>query len=201
MHASRIRRQPDEAKRLILTGAEQLLRQGGPLAVQVRAVAQRVNMTDAGITHHFGNRDGLLVALLQHGGRRIRDAVQQATRTWMDGGASLTELVDRVADVYQDGYGELAVALHSAGWRDNEGTGLLDPVVDALHAARADSRGQRPSKTETRLAVAALHQALATEPVYGDAFRRSAGLKPATNRARQQRNWWINTLAAVLDID
>ncbi|WP_275941709.1 hypothetical protein [Mycobacterium timonense] len=29
----------------------------------------------------------------------------------------------------------IAMALHAAGWRD-DGGGILDPVVDALHAAR-----------------------------------------------------------------
>lgn len=48
-----------------------------------------------------------------------------------------------IADVYDDGYGELAMALHAAGWRD-DGGGILDPVVDALHAAR---KGDRRSPT------------------------------------------------------
>ena len=41
-------------------------------------------MTDAGITHHFGSRDELLLALLHHGGRKLRGAVQVATAPgWM----------------------------------------------------------------------------------------------------------------------
>jgi len=132
----RIRRRPEEARLLILEAAEQLLVEGGPRAVQVRAVAQRVGMTDAGVTHHFGSRDGLLVALLRHGGRRMRHAIEDATRSWVEHGASLGELVGAIADVYEEGYSELAIALHAAGWRD-EGVGMLDSVVEALHAARA----------------------------------------------------------------
>jgi AcrR family transcriptional regulator len=196
----RVRRRPAEARELILHAAEELLVEGGPRAVQVRAVAQRVEMTDAGVAHHFGSRDALLVALLRHGGRKLRDAVQQATRGWVDEGASVAELVDRIADLYEQGYGELAIALHAAGWRD-EGTGMLNPVVDALHGARASPGGRRPPRSETRLAVAALHQALATDPAYGPAFRRSAGiLEPAADRSREQRKWWTNTLTNVLNI-
>lgn len=201
MSHPRIRRRPAEARQLILHAAEELLIEGGPGAVQVRAVAQRVEMTDAGVAHHFGSRDALLVALLRHGGRRLRDAVEQATSGWVDEGASVAELVDRIADVYEQGYGELAIALHAAGWRD-DGVGMLNPVVDALHRARSrTAAGRTRPRSETRLAVAALHQALATDPAYGPAFRRSAGIRePAANRSREQRKWWTKTLTAVLDI-
>ncbi|MFD6195137.1 TetR/AcrR family transcriptional regulator [Mycobacteriaceae bacterium NPDC060252] len=201
MSQPRTRRRPDEAKSLILKAAEELLVEAGPHAVEVRAVATRVGMTDAGVTHHFKNRDGLLVALLHHGGTRIRDAVANATHDWVSRGAQVSELVDCIADVYEDGYGELAIALHAAGWRD-DGAGLLNPVVDTLHAARKPSHGRRPPREDTRLAVAALHQALATEAAYGAAFRRSAGiLEPDASRDRQQRQWWVRTLVTVLDID
>src|SRR5688500_7342225 len=116
MSSTRVRRSPVEARALILKAAEELLIEGGPAAVQMRAVAQRLDMTDAGVAHHFGSRSGLLVELLRHGGRRIRDAVTQATDGWVAGGETIAHLVDRVAAVYEDGYGELAIALHAAGW-------------------------------------------------------------------------------------
>jgi len=202
MSQPRIRRRPDEARSLILKAAEELLVEGGPRAVEVRAVADRVGMTDAGVNHHFEGRGGLLVALLRHGGGRVRAAVEHATQDWVRRGARVSELVDCIADVYDDGYGELALALHAAGWRDDGGGGILDPVVDALHAARRKSGGHRPLRSDTRLAVAALHQALATESAYGAAFRRSAGIdEPEASRHRQQRRWWVRTLVTVLDID
>ncbi|MGH3722971.1 MAG: helix-turn-helix domain-containing protein [Phycisphaerales bacterium] len=198
MSQPRKRRQPAEAQSIILKAAEELLVEGGPHAVQVRAVADRVGMTDAGVAHHFKSRDGLLVALLRHGGGRIRTAVEHATQDWIRRGARVSELVGCIADVYADGYGELAIALHAAGWRD-DGTGLLNPVVDALHAVRRTSGRTPPALGDTRLAVAALHQALATESAYGAAFRRSAGIDdPEANHHRQ---WWIRTLVTVLDID
>lgn len=201
MNQPRIRRRPDEAKSLILKAAEELLVEGGPRAVEVRAVADRVGMTDAGVNHHFEGRDGLLVALLRHGGGRVRNAIEHATQDWVRRGAQVSKLVDCIADVYADGYGELAMALHAAGWRD-DGGGILDPVVDALHAARKGSGGRRPLRSDTRLAVAALHQAVATESAYGAAFRRSAGIEePEASRHRRQRRWWVNTLVTVLDID
>src|SRR3954466_3467379 len=96
----RVRRSPEESRRVILDAAAALLIEGGPHAVQVRAVAQRVGMTDAGVAHHFGSRDALLVALLRHGAHRLRDSVQQAVARWMDQGADVSGLVARIAAVY-----------------------------------------------------------------------------------------------------
>lgn len=200
MAQSRVRRSPDEARAVILAAAEELLIESGPAAVQVRAVASRVGMTDAGVTHHFTSRDGLLVALLRHGGSKIRTAVTDATSEWINDGARVADLVERIAAVYRDGYGQLVIALSAAGWSDDD-VGLLNPVVDALHAARRRRTGRRISQTDTRLAVAALHQALATESAYGAAFRRSAGLYENARQTEQQRRWWVHTLVTTLDID
>ncbi|GAB3878701.1 TetR family transcriptional regulator [Kibdelosporangium lantanae] len=191
MAPPRVRRPPDEARRLILDAAERLLAEGGVAAVQVRAIAARVGMTDAGVNHHFGTRERLMEALLRHGGRKIRAGLEEVLGSWLAYGTYLGELVEALAAFYRDGYGELAVALHAAGWRD-EGSGMLDPVVDALHALR-------PADTpigDTRLAVAALHQALATEPLYGNAFRRSAGLTEEVSIT----DWWTTQLARSLGL-
>lgn len=165
--------------------------------MQVRAVAARVGMTDAGVTHHFGNREKLLAELLRHGGRQLRAALQDVVAAWLDHGADLLALVESLETVYRRGYGELAVALHAAGWRD-PGGGMLDPVVDALHRRRPPGS----SIEDTRLTVAALHQAMATEALYGSAFRQSVGLTGATaNDPTAQVLWWARQLRLALDIE
>ena len=103
MSSTRVRRSPAEARALILEAAEELLIGGGPAAVQMRAVAERVAMTDAGVAHHFGSRAGLLVELLRHGGRRIRAAVAEATAGCVAGDETVAHLFYRIAAVYEDG--------------------------------------------------------------------------------------------------
>ncbi|MCM6772520.1 TetR/AcrR family transcriptional regulator [Nocardia sp. CDC159] len=196
MSTPRVRRSPEQARRLILDAAAELLAEGGVGAVQVRAVAARVGMTDAGVTHHFGNREKLLGALLRHGGRRIREAISEVLGTWLARGADISELVEELAAAYRGGYGELAVALRAAGWRDR-GSGMLDPVVEALHRLRAPGS----ALDETRLAVAALHQAMVTESLYGSDFRRSAGLTgAAADDSGPQLDWWARQLRLALGI-
>jgi AcrR family transcriptional regulator len=195
--AQRTRRPPDEARRLILDAAASLLAEGGVAAVQVRAVAARVGMTDAGVTHHLQSRDNLLSELLRHGGRQVRAAVDDVLSSWLEQGTDVQRLVESLADLYRQGYGELAVALHAAGWREH-GSGMLNPVVDALHQLRPAAA----SIDDTRLAVAALHQAMATEPLYGSAFRRSAGLTgPAATDPAAPSRWWTRQLRLALGLD
>ncbi|MFI7119330.1 TetR/AcrR family transcriptional regulator [Amycolatopsis sp. NPDC049868] len=196
MTTSRARRAPEEARRLILDAAASLLSESGVAAVQMRAVAARVGMTDAGVAHHFGSRDKLLAELLRHGGRRLRDGLQGLLTSWLDHDADLLELVQSLHTLYRDGYGELAVALHAAGWRD-PGSGMLDPVVDALHRLRPPGG----SLDDTRLTVAALHQAMATDALYGSDFRRSAGLTgAAADDSSAQVRWWARQLHLALGL-
>ncbi|MBB6380347.1 AcrR family transcriptional regulator [Pseudonocardia eucalypti] len=196
MTTARARRTPDEARRLILDAAASLLADAGVGAVQVRAVAARVGMTDAGVTHHFGNRENLLAELLRRGGRQVRAALRDVLDGWLERGADLLELVESLELLYRRGYGELAVALHAAGWRD-PGGGMLDPVVDALHKLRPPGS----PVDDTRHAVAALHQAMATEALYGSAFRRSAGLTDDQAEDPEAHvHWWTRQLQLSLGI-
>jgi AcrR family transcriptional regulator len=193
-----VRRAPDEARRQILDAAENLLAENGLAAVQVRAIATRVGMTDAGVNHHFGTRDRLLEALLRHGAHKIQAGLNEVLTSWLTRGANLSDLIETLATFYRQGYSELAVALHAAGWRD-EGSGMLAPVVDALHALRPNA--VNIPLEDTQLAVAALHHALATEPLYGPAFRRSAGLTGhAATASKRQLHWWTTHLTQTLGL-
>ncbi|NUO98160.1 MAG: TetR/AcrR family transcriptional regulator [Nonomuraea sp.] len=197
--ATRVRRQPEDAKRLILEAASKLLAAGGPAAVQVRAVAAEVGVSDAAVNHHFGTRERLLESLLRFGGAELKAELHTVLGTWADAPIDPAELVRTLSALYAGGYAELALALHRSGWRDT-GSGMLDEVVDRLHAQARQhcaATGRTPASREAiQLTVCALHQAVATEPLFGDEFRRSVGLDD-TARDRLL-DWWIETLRATL---
>lgn len=189
----RVRRSPEEARAVIIANAEKILLREGVQAVQVRAVAREAGMTDAGITHHFGNRDGLLTALLDEGARKTRDAISETVQGWVEEGPDIERLVETLHALYRGGYAALALQLHNSGWQDT-GRPLLEPVVAPLMA-----RNQNPDTTEEdlRAALASLHQWLALEPVFGSPFRRSAGLKRDT-KVKLQLAWWVHSIEAML---
>jgi len=201
----RIRRSKDESRQLIIEAAEVLLRQNGPDAVNVRAVATRVGLTDAAVNHHFGTRQELLEALLRHGGRRLKAELNAALAQWQKTDHSVERLVDVIADLYSDsGYAELALRLHLSGWRDR-GAGLLSPVVDALHDMRAKAFAaagkSRPAISETQFIVGLMHQTLALDPMFGSAFRRSAGIERSDEPSRdQKKKLWGAFLRVLLSV-
>jgi AcrR family transcriptional regulator len=187
----RVRRSKDESRQLILEAAEALLRQNGPDAVNVRAVAAKVGLTDAAVNHHFGARQELLEALLRHGGRRLKEELNAALVQWQKTDHSVERLVDVIADLYADGgYAALALRLHLSGWRDR-GAGLLGPVVDALHDMRLKAfvaaGKSRPPISETRFIIGLMHQTLALDPLFGSAFRRSAGMDRSDEPSREEK--------------
>lgn len=187
----RVRRSKDESRQLILDAAEALLRQNGPDAVNVCAVAARVGLTDAAVNHHFGTRQELLETLLRYGGRRLKDELNATLVQWQTTDHSVERLVDVIADLYADGgYAALALRLHLSGWRDR-GAGLLSPVVEALHDMRhkafAAAGKSCPPISETRFIVGLMHQTLALDPLFGPAFRRSAGMDRSDEPSREEK--------------
>ncbi|MEO0607799.1 MAG: helix-turn-helix domain-containing protein [Pseudomonadota bacterium] len=192
----RIRRSPEAARTLLIDGAERLLVRDGIGAVQMRAVAREAGMTDAGVAHHFRNRDGLLTALLDHGAEKVRDALARLAEAWLAEPPDMQRLISMLSSLYASGYSELALELQRSGWRDR-GTPLLGPVVDWMIE---HNQNPNSSKDDIRSAIASLHMVLALDTLFGDAFRRSAGaLKRDAREA--QHSWWADQLNALLWTD
>lgn len=191
----RRRRTAEEAREEILLAAEQLLAQDGVAAVQVRAVAALVGITDAAVNHHIGTREQLWLALLRHGGRRIHGEVKSCADRLAAGDADLDIVVNALADLYASGYAELLYGMQKAGWRDR-GAGLMEDLVQVLHGRRA---GPDADIDDTRLALAALNQSLLADALLGGSSRRAAGFAHESGDARQRR-WWVDALQRTLQI-
>ncbi|MBG52686.1 MAG: TetR family transcriptional regulator [Rhodobiaceae bacterium] len=199
----RIRRSKEEAKSLILDAAEHLLIEGGTTAVQVRAVANTIGITDAAINHHFENRDGLLEAMLRRAGKRLKTQISEVVIQWEETEFDLDTLIELFQNLYaKQGYATLALQLHLSGWRD-KGSGLLTPIVESIHKeniCRARESGQAaPSLDETRFAVGALHQLVALNPIFGNEFARSAGASDKNKlSAAKKKEMWADLARRIL---
>jgi AcrR family transcriptional regulator len=71
----RDRRRPEERRAQILAEAVQLIGQVGFYRFSIRELAQRCELTDAGLLHYFGSKEKLLVALLEDRDRRDAEVV------------------------------------------------------------------------------------------------------------------------------
>ncbi|MEM9572842.1 MAG: helix-turn-helix domain-containing protein [Pseudomonadota bacterium] len=192
---TRIRRSPEDAKQLFLNCAQSLLVEEGLRGVQMRAVARRAGVTDAAIAHHFGNREGLLSALMEHVVSQVRDAIRSLVAKWTDRNADIGALIEDLDGLYRHGYAELAHAASQSGWRD-KGAPILKPVIDVLIR-----QNQNPTTTDDtiRHVMASVHQDLALSPLYGEAFRRSVGLRSA-NKRTEHLAWWAETIERLIAV-
>jgi AcrR family transcriptional regulator len=192
---TRVRRTVDEARRLILEAAERRLAAGGPDAVRVQAVAADVGITDAAVHYHFGNRQGLLDAVVRSAGRRMRDGLQQLIAEWDPGTLDIAALADQLrTTIDTEGQARLTAWMALGGWKP-QGAGLLRPLAEALHQQRyeaAKSSGRPPPPVDdTLFTVELLGLVVWAEALAGDAWRRSVGLKSARVTADRFMAWFV----------
>lgn len=112
----RRRRSPEEARREAVIEARALLLSGGPDAVTLSAVANRIGVTHANLIHHFGSASGLQSALMGSMVQDLAAAIQEAVlRLRTDEGAPL-EVVNAVFTAFAEGgAGRLAAWIALSG--------------------------------------------------------------------------------------
>jgi AcrR family transcriptional regulator len=194
---------PESAKTVILEAAERRLIEGGPDAVRVQAIARELGVTDAAIHHHFGNREGLLQALLRFGGHRLREAVAKVIAAHPRDEFDVSALVGGLLPVFEhSGYSWLALWLWAAGWRD-KGSGLFDEIADAIEKRRRGRRRGEASRAsagvESRLLASWLVLTLMAEPILGRPARRSVSLPADAETTQRFRDWLASTFDRLLD--
>jgi AcrR family transcriptional regulator len=62
-------------RRALLDAATELIAESGPAALTMRGVAQRAGVGKATVSRRFGNRAGLMLALLDHSEQQLQSAV------------------------------------------------------------------------------------------------------------------------------
>jgi AcrR family transcriptional regulator len=198
VNVPRIRRSAEDARRQILEAAERRLVAGGPDAVRVQTVARDVGITDPAVHYHFGNREGLLEALLRHCGRRLRDDLTTVASRWNAESLDMRELVDLMNESYdRRQYARLTAWMRLSGWQAR-GSGMLSAHAEALHSARtaqADTAwGPGPSVEDTLFVLALVNLVVWAEALIGDSTMRMVGLP--TDRATERR--FMDWFAALL---
>src|SRR6266404_5215528 len=131
----RLRRTPEEARRLILETAQSLIASTGPEGLRLQDIAAGAGISHSLILHHFGSREGLVRALTRQAIAELRDKLLAAMAS---GESSVEEQLDRVFDAFRDG---LAQRLAWLATVDPGGCAkgtqmILRDIADRLHARR-----------------------------------------------------------------
>jgi AcrR family transcriptional regulator len=185
--AKRIRRSPEDAKRLILDAAEAAMGADGPAGLRLQDVAKAAGVSHPTILHHFGNREGLIQALNARALEDLKKVVVGAMGSGPEG-------MRATFKAYRDGLAQRVVWLMQAGVPAATGTGAFDAIVNALHAERIKHAkpGSVPDIEDTRMVA---HLSAVT--AFGDALmgtRLRQAYAPKDKTAGDRFEKWFGEL-------
>lgn len=176
----RVRRSVEASRQTILEAAERALIAEGPHGVKVQLIARELGLTDAAIHYHFGNREGLLEALLRFSGRRFLDDLTAAMAAMDPAALDPATAARLLSDLYdRRGTAKLVMWLSLSGWSPS-GAGMLEPLALGLHDWRSEQARQRglpvPDLDDSRRLIALLSALTFTQALTGEALPSSVGL-------------------------
>jgi len=192
--AKRIRRTPEEARRVILDAAEAALATHGPAGIRLADVAKAAGVSHPTVLHHFGSRAGLLVALNRRTLEELRAVLVQSLAPSAAGAA------EAIASTFAAWRGGLAQRLL---WLMQEGAvqspkavPVFEEMVERLQHLRESLAG--PGEAVDPYGSRALVH-LITIAAFGDALigpRLRHAETPDMEAAERQRfeNWFADAL-------
>jgi len=191
--AKRLRRSPEEARRLILDTAQELIARNGPEGLRLQEIAAAAGISHPLILHHFGSREGLVRALVQQAVAELRDKLVTAMGSAEH---SLEQELGQVFDAYRDGLAQRLAWLATIDpTGEAVGPAIMRDIADTLHARRvaAAPPGAVPDRADTESLVHLIAVAAFGDALVGARLWRNAGL-PVTRDTEQRFRAWLAAL-------
>jgi len=192
----RIRRSPEEARRLILEAAEAGMADGGPAGLRLETVAKAAGVSHPTILHHFGSRDGLIQALNLRAVEQLKTVLIEVL------GASPGTSANAITPIfaaYRNGLAQRMIWLMQGGSfvMGPAGLPMLEEMVLALHALRERLAGPG---VHIDLAGTRAIVHLTTLTAFGDALLGKR-LRQASSEDEEiaNRQWFENWFSALLN--
>jgi AcrR family transcriptional regulator len=192
--AKRIRRTPEEARRLILDAAEASMAVGGPAGLRLLTVAMQAGVSHPTILHHFGSREGLIMAL----NRRTLEDLKRVLVAAMRGAyAGNDALISLTFDAYRNGLAQrIAWMLQADTGLEPRGLPIFEEIVGELHALRLRLAGPDATIEEgdTRRYVHLVTVAAFGDAMIGPRLRGAAGPEEETMARELFERWFIGLI-------
>jgi len=186
----RVRRTPEEARRLILETAQALIAKTGPEGLRLQDIAAAAGISHPLILHHFGSREGLVRALTQEAATELRDKLVAALASPQ---YSVEQQLDRVFDAFRDGLAQRLAWLATVDPGGSaEGTAMImRDIADSLHARRIATAPPDAAidREDTDSLIYLVATAAFGDALFGAQLHRSAGLPATTETDRRFRLW------------
>jgi AcrR family transcriptional regulator len=184
----------DAARERILDAAERALAEVGPEGLRLTELATQLGVSHPAILHHFGNRAGLVAAVVTRALGKLDRELSEAIR---DGRPVSEDILERIAEFLAERGNARTVA-----WLVLSGraevlaqqpqraplTPPLKSLIERIHARRVRATPEREVEPDDTLFRAQLTIfALLGEAIFGDAIRRATGDAPGAERSRDFR--------------
>ena len=190
----RVRRSPEEARRLILATAQALIARTGPEGLRLQDIAAAAGISHPLILHHFKSRAGLVRALTRQTAAEFKDRLVAALAQ-----PELTTeaLIDRVFDAFAGGLAQrlawLAImdpeGMDPEGEADEPAT-VQSEIAETLHMRRlaAAPPGREVTREDTQWLMHLVAIAAFGEAMHGVRLRRGLGCDEG--ETRRFRAWF-----------
>jgi AcrR family transcriptional regulator len=179
----RRRRSAEEARVAILDAAEDQLAARGPGGIRLQELAQSLGLSHPAILHHFGNRAGLVRAVVA---RTVERLEQELIATLTSGNVDqeiATDVLERVLEVLADRkYARTLAWLYLSG---EEAADVPDPlghggqlrrISDVVHAMRLQHLKKPVAYKDTLYTVTLASLALFGQAVAGPSIEAGAAV-------------------------
>ena len=187
----RIRRDPQEARRLILDAAKAGMASAGPAGIRLQDVARIAGVSHPTILHHFGSRENLIHALNRRAVEDLKSVLLDAITA---SGRSSQDAVPASFAAYRNGLAQRVLwALQAPPQPGDSGLTVFEEIVQTLHERRVQlaAPGVPVDLFDSRAIV---H--LTTIAAFGDAIigprLRQAGSREGQTRRRVEE--WLGNL-------
>jgi TetR/AcrR family transcriptional regulator, repressor for neighboring sulfatase len=195
--AKRLRRTPEEARRLILGTAQALIASTGPEGLRLQDIAAAAGISHPLILHHFGSREGLVRELTRQAVDELREKLFAAMGS---SEYSVEQQLDRVFDAFRDGLAQRLVWLATVDPGGGaEGTRLvMRDIADKLHQRRiaALPPGAAVTRDDTDALIHLVATAAFGDALFGVQLHRSAGLAATSETDHGFRLWLASLIRA-----
>jgi len=193
----RARRNADETRAEILDAAERRLLEQGPDGLRLQQIAADVGISHPAVLHHFGNREGLIEAVVTRAFSNLEaeliSSIAAAQPTAEDT-AFLSAIEQTFQVLVTRGHGRVLSWLLLSGHSPDTSHSRLRVLAEVVHEKRvAAVRGAELSFEDTLFRLLLVTLGVIGESVAGPTMRKIAGMDDGEGSARF-RVWFAKLL-------
>jgi len=189
----RIRRTPEEARRLILDAAEACMAKAGPAGLRLQEVAEAAGVSHPTILHHFESRDGLIRAVHLRSLAQLRETLTEA----MTGPGASHQPVATTFAAFREGLAQRMLwMLQSGPPPAGSALPIFEEMVGHVHAIRLRlaNPGEAVDIEDSRAMVHLTVVAAFGDAVIGQRLRRSPTPQADAEGAKRFADWFARLL-------